>query len=136
MSPICSIFADRIKNQTLLNNIASFFINNINKEFQNLIKDLENNIGESFSNKKVSIIFGAEENVDIATDVAYRYSNLQNCKTELQNVKNKLHKYIKNIFIINGYVSFSIYYLIIKNISFQDNNSYTIKKVTENSATF
>lgn len=38
--------------QTLLNNIASFFINNINKEFQNLIKDLENNIGESFSNKK------------------------------------------------------------------------------------
>ena len=44
---------------------------------------------ESFSNKKVSIILGAEENVDIATDVAYRYSNLQNCKTELQNVKNK-----------------------------------------------
>ncbi len=52
---------------------------------------------ESFSNKKVSIILGAEENVDIATDVAYRYSNLQNCKTELQNVKNKWNELLGKV---------------------------------------
>jgi hypothetical protein len=42
--------------QTLLNNIASFFINNINKEFQNLIKDLENNIEKVFLIKNMNYL--------------------------------------------------------------------------------
>ena len=63
---------------------------------------------ESFSNKKVSIILGAEENVDIATDVAYRYSNLQNCKTELQNVKNKWNELLGKVKVNTPYESLNI----------------------------
>ena len=63
---------------------------------------------ESFSNKKVSIILGAEENVDSATDVAYRYSNLQNCKTELQNVKNKWNELLGKVKVNTPYESLNI----------------------------
>ena len=63
---------------------------------------------ESFANRKVSIILGAEENVDIATDVAYRYSNLQNCKTELQNVKNKWNELLGKVKVNTPYESLNI----------------------------
>ena len=38
---------------------------------------------ESFSEKKISIILGADETPVIAKDVAYKYSKVQNCNMEL-----------------------------------------------------
>lgn len=43
---------------------------------------------ESFSEKEISILLGAEENVIDAKNMAYKYSKIQNCKEELNNVKN------------------------------------------------
>ena len=43
---------------------------------------------ESFSNKKISLILGAEEGLMEAKDVAYKYSKIQNCKDELSRVKS------------------------------------------------
>ena len=42
---------------------------------------------ESFGTKEISIILGAEDNVVDAKNVAYKYSKIQNCKQELQLVK-------------------------------------------------
>ena len=46
---------------------------------------------ESFAEKKISLMLGAEENEDkdIARDIAYKYSNVQNCSMEFVKVKNK-----------------------------------------------
>ena len=43
---------------------------------------------ESFSEKEVSIILGAEENTIDSKNMAYKYSKVQNCKQELEIVKN------------------------------------------------
>ena len=43
---------------------------------------------ESFSNKEISIILGAEEHIIDCKNIAYKYSKIQNCKQELENVKN------------------------------------------------
>ena len=43
---------------------------------------------ESFSNKEISFILGAEENIMDCKNVAYKYSKLQNCRQELECVKN------------------------------------------------
>lgn len=43
---------------------------------------------ESFSNKEISFILGAEENIIDCKNISYKYSKLQNCKQELEGVKN------------------------------------------------
>ncbi len=43
---------------------------------------------ESFSNKEISFILGAEENIMDCKNIAYKYSKLQNCRQELECVKN------------------------------------------------
>ena len=43
---------------------------------------------ESFANKEISIILGAEENIIDCKNIAYKYSKLANCKQELESVKN------------------------------------------------
>ena len=43
---------------------------------------------ESFSNKEISLILGVEENVLDCKNIAYKYSKIQNCKQELEKVKN------------------------------------------------
>ena len=43
---------------------------------------------ESFSNKEISFILGAEETSIDCKNMAYKYSKLQNCKQELERVKN------------------------------------------------
>lgn len=43
---------------------------------------------ESFSNKEISIILGAEDNLIDCKNIAYKYSKLQNCKQELDIIKN------------------------------------------------
>jgi cyclic beta-1,2-glucan synthetase len=42
---------------------------------------------ESFSSKKVSIILGTQNNIIDAKDLAYKYSKINNCNLELENVK-------------------------------------------------
>ena len=43
---------------------------------------------ESFSNKDIAFILGAEETIMDCKNIAYKYSKLQNCKQELERVKN------------------------------------------------
>ena len=43
---------------------------------------------ESFSNKEISFVLGAEETVMDCKNIAYKYSKIQNCKQELERVKN------------------------------------------------
>ena len=43
---------------------------------------------ESFANKEISIVLGAEENIIDCKNIAYKYSKVSNCKEELENVKN------------------------------------------------
>ena len=43
---------------------------------------------ESFSNKEIAFILGAEENIMDCKNISYKYSKLQNCKQELESVKN------------------------------------------------
>ena len=44
---------------------------------------------ESFSNKEISFILGAEEKLIDCKNIAYKYSKVNNCKQELINTKNK-----------------------------------------------
>ena len=44
---------------------------------------------ESFSNKEISFILGADENLIDCKNVSYKYSKINNCKQELLKVKNK-----------------------------------------------
>ena len=43
---------------------------------------------ESFSEKEISIILGAEDNIIDCKNNSYKYSKIQNCKQELEKVKN------------------------------------------------
>ena len=43
---------------------------------------------ESFANKEISLILGADENVIDCKNIAYKYSKISNCKEELEKVKN------------------------------------------------
>ena len=43
---------------------------------------------ESFSNKEISFVLGAEETIMDCKNIAYKYSKIQNCKQELERVKN------------------------------------------------
>ena len=63
---------------------------------------------ESFSEKKISIILGAEENKITAKDIAYKYSNIQNCNMELQKVKNKWNEILGKVQVNTPYESLNI----------------------------
>ena len=52
-----------------------------------IVLEIEVNI-ESFSNKEISFVLGAEETIIDCKNIAYKYSKLQNCKQELEYVKN------------------------------------------------
>ncbi len=43
---------------------------------------------ESFASKEISIILGAEDTIIDCKNIAYKYSKIQNCKQELEKVKN------------------------------------------------
>ena len=63
---------------------------------------------ESFSEKEISIIVGAEENIINAKDIAYKYSKVQNCKTELNRVKNKWSDLLNRVQVKTPYESLNI----------------------------
>ena len=43
---------------------------------------------ESFGEKEISILLGAEDTIIDSKNIAYKYSKIQNCKQELEKVKN------------------------------------------------
>ena len=49
---------------------------------------------ESFSTKEISLILGAEESIIDCKNIAYKYSKIQNCKQELDIVKNYWKEYL------------------------------------------
>jgi len=69
--------------------IKKVSLNNENSIGKNscIVYEIEIEI-ESFSNKEISIILGAEENTIDCKNKAYKYSKISNCKRELENVKN------------------------------------------------
>ena len=63
---------------------------------------------ESFSDKKISIVLGAEENLVSAKDIAYKYSKVQNCNMELGKVKNKWNDLLGKLQVKTPYESLNI----------------------------
>ena len=63
---------------------------------------------ESFSDKKISIILGADENLMSAKDVAYKYSKIQNCNIELGKIKSKWNELLGKIQVKTPYESLNI----------------------------
>ena len=69
--------------------IKKVTLNNSNALGRNACIALEIEVEiESFSNKEISFILGAEENIMDCKNISYKYSKLQNCRQELENVKN------------------------------------------------
>ena len=63
---------------------------------------------ESFSDKKISIILGADENLIHAKDVAYKYSKVQNCNIELGKVKSYWNDLLGRVKVKTPYESLNI----------------------------
>lgn len=63
---------------------------------------------ESFSEKEISIIMGAEDSVINAKNIAYKYSKIQNCKTELNRVKNRWNDLLNRVQVKTPYESLNI----------------------------
>ena len=52
---------------------------------------------ESFEEKEIVLQFGEEENILSAKDLSYKYSNLSNCKKELNDVKNYWYELLNRV---------------------------------------
>ena len=52
---------------------------------------------ESYEEKEVVLQFGEEENILSAKDLSYKYSNLSNCKKELNDVKNYWYELLNRV---------------------------------------
>ena len=63
---------------------------------------------ESFSDKKISIILGADETLVAAKDVAYKYSKVQNCNMELSKVKSRWNEFLGKLQVKTPYESLNI----------------------------
>lgn len=63
---------------------------------------------ESFSDKKISIVLGADENLMNAKDTAYKYSKVQNCNIELGKVKSKWNELLSRVQVKTPYESLNI----------------------------
>lgn len=68
--------------KTMLNNIGSLGKSSC------VVYQLEVEI-ESFGEKEISLLLGAEENILDSKNIAYKYSKIQNCKQELEKIKNE-----------------------------------------------
>lgn len=52
---------------------------------------------KAYEEKELTILLGEEENKINIKDIVYKYTNISNCKTELQNVKNKWNNILGKI---------------------------------------
>ncbi len=63
---------------------------------------------ESFSDKKISIILGADNNLMNAKDISYKYSKVQNCNIELGKIRNKWCDILGKVQVKTPYESLNI----------------------------
>jgi len=63
---------------------------------------------ESFSDKKIAIVLGADESLMLAKDTAYKYSKVQNCNTELDKAKSKWSETLGKVQVYTPYESINI----------------------------
>ena len=63
---------------------------------------------ESFSDKKISIMLGGDENINNAKNTAYKYSKVSNCNIELEKVKNKWKNLLGRVQVNTPYESLNI----------------------------
>ena len=73
---------------------------------------------ESFANKEISIILGADDEIIDCKNVAYKYRKISNCKQELENTKNFWKELLERVqvytpmesinILLNGWVSYQI----------------------------
>ncbi len=73
---------------------------------------------ESFENKEISIILGAEEEEMDCKNIAYKYQKIANCKQELNIVKNEWKEFLGRLqvytplesvnILLNGWVAYQI----------------------------
>lgn len=63
---------------------------------------------ESFANKEISIILGAEENVIDCKNIAYKYSKIANCKQELEKVKSNWRELLDRVQVYTPLESINI----------------------------
>ncbi|MBQ3414696.1 MAG: hypothetical protein IJH39_04965 [Clostridia bacterium] len=63
---------------------------------------------ESFSEKEISFILGADTDIVECKDIAYKYNKISNCKQELNFVKNNLNKFLSNTQIKTPYECINI----------------------------
>ena len=73
---------------------------------------------ESFENKEISIILGAEEEIIDCKNIAYKYQKISNCKQELTQVKNYWKELLGRVqvytplestnILLNGWVVYQI----------------------------
>ena len=63
---------------------------------------------ESFSDKSISIVMGADDNIINAKDVAYKYSKIQNCHMELNKIKSYWNELLGRLQVKTPYESLNI----------------------------
>lgn len=73
---------------------------------------------ESYANKEISLILGAEDNLIDCKNIAYKYSKISNCKQELNIVKNYWKEYLGTLqvytplestnILLNGWLAYQI----------------------------
>ena len=73
---------------------------------------------ESFENKEISLIFGAEEETIDCKNIAYKYQKINNCKEELNKIKNWWKEFVERLqvytplestnILLNGWATYQI----------------------------
>ncbi len=63
---------------------------------------------ESYENKEISLILGAENNLIDCKNISYKYSKVQNCKQELNNVKTFWKKLLGRVQVYTPIESINI----------------------------
>ena len=73
---------------------------------------------ESFENREISIILGAEEDSIDCKNMAYKYQKIANCKQELEKIKNYWKEFLERVqvytplestnIILNGWAMYQV----------------------------
>ena len=63
---------------------------------------------DSLSEKEIVFLLGAEESVIDSKNIAYKYSKIQNCKQELENVKNYWRDFLERLQVYTPIESMNI----------------------------
>ncbi len=63
---------------------------------------------ESFGQKEISMVLGVENNILDCKNNSYKYSKIQNCKQELERVKNEWKHQLENLQVYTPLDSFNI----------------------------